>query len=118
MPLNSGFQLIVELTNVFGDAVVAVSVVKDLISFSRELKKLGSDIVEEEGLPDIFGRGRVVPNLKAKFKVVILARTGITPIHGDCVIQLQYGPGPTDNRAFTDQGGHYLSTVIQLSWLA
>ena len=118
MPLNSGFQLSVELTNVFGGAVAAVSVVKDLISFSRELKKSGSDIVVEEDLADIFGRGRVVPNLKAKFKEVILAKTGITPIHGDCVIQLQYGPGPTVNRAFTDQGGRYLSTVIQLSWLA
>ncbi|KIN02959.1 hypothetical protein OIDMADRAFT_178728 [Oidiodendron maius Zn] len=118
MPLNSGFQLSVELTNVFGGAAAAVSAVKDLISFSRELKKSGSDIVVEEDLADIFGRGRVVPDLKAKFKEVILARTGITPIHGDCVIQLQYGPGPTVNRAFTDQGGRYLSTVIQLSCLA
>ena len=33
-PFNSGFQLSVELTNVFGGAVAAVSIVKDLINFS------------------------------------------------------------------------------------
>lgn len=52
-------------------------------------QEVGLGYCGREDLADIFGRGRIVPDLKAKFKKVILAMTGITSIHGDCVIQLQ-----------------------------
>jgi hypothetical protein len=117
MVLN-GFQLSLELTNVFGSALAAASVAKGLINFSRELRKSGSDIVVEEDLADIFGRGKVVSDLEVQFKRVILANTTITPLHRSCDVQLQPGPGPTVNRALRDQDRRYLSTVIQLSMLA
>ena len=118
MGFNSGFQLSLELTKVFGSTVKAVSAGKALIDFARDLRKSGSDIVVEEDLADIFGRGRIEHNLEAEFKKQILGGTRIIPLYPDCDIHLTSGPGPTVTRTFRDKDRRYLSTVIQLSMLA
>ena len=99
-------------------ALRAVSAMKALVNFARDLQKSGSDIVVEEDLADIFGRGRIESALEAQFKLDVLADTTITPLHPKCDIQLYAGPGPTVTRALRSRDQRYLSTVIQLSFLA
>ena len=99
MALSHGIQLSFELTNVFGGGARAVSATKALVNFARDLRKSGSDIVVEEDLADIFGRGRIESALEAQFKSDVLADTTIMPLHPKCDVQLQARPGPTVTRA-------------------
>jgi len=108
-------QLSVELTNVFG-AVAAALPWKKILDLGRDLRKSGSDIVVEEDLANVFGRGRIVHALENRFKNSI-NDTKIVPLHPTCSISLQSGPGPTVTRAMRDQDRRYMSTVIQLSFL-
>lgn len=108
-------QLSVELTNVFG-AVAAALPWKKILDLGRDLRKSGSDIVVEEDLANVFGRGKIVHALENRFKHSI-KDTKIVPLHPTCSISLQSGPGPTVTRAMRDQDRRYMSTVIQLSFL-
>ena len=108
-------QLSVELTNVFG-AVTAALPWKKILDLGRDLRKSGSDILVEEDLANVFGRGKIVHALENRFKHSI-KDTKIVPLHPSCSITLQSGPGPTVTRAMRDQDRRYMSTVIQLSFL-
>jgi hypothetical protein len=108
-------QLSVELTNVFG-AVAAALPWKKILDLGRDLRKSGSDILVEEDLANVFGRGKIVHALENRFKHSI-KDTKIVPLHPTCSITLQSGPGPTVTRAMRDQDRRYMSTVIQLSFL-
>jgi hypothetical protein len=108
-------QLSVELTNVFGALIGAVPW-KKVLDLGRELRKSGSDLVVEEDLANVFGRGRVVHALESQFKDSI-KDTKIVPLHPTSTISLQSGPGPTVTRAMRDQDRRYMPTVIQLSFL-
>ena len=108
-------QLSVELTNVFG-AIATALPWKKILDLGRDLRKSGSDIVVEEDLANVFGRGKIVYELENRFKHAI-KDTEIIPLHPTCSISLQSGPGPTVTRAMRDQDRRYMSTVIQLSFL-
>ncbi|PMD49342.1 uncharacterized protein K444DRAFT_549622 [Hyaloscypha bicolor E] len=108
-------QLSVELTNAFG-AVAAALPWKKILDLGRDLRKSGSDIVVEEDLANVFGRGKIVHALENRFKHSI-NDTKIVPLHPTCSISLQSGPGPTVTRAMRGQDRRYMSTVIQLSFL-
>ncbi|KAH6688418.1 hypothetical protein F5X68DRAFT_255330 [Plectosphaerella plurivora] len=98
MPGYVGLQLAVELTNILPS---------------------GSDIVVEEDLADVLGRGRVSRDMEKAFKDVVkiskftplyTSRDGSTP-----EVELHSGPGPTVLRAFQDS--RYFTTVLTLSML-
>jgi hypothetical protein len=108
-------QLSVELTNVFGGLIGAVPW-KKVLDLGRDLRKSGSDLVVEEDLANVFGRGKVVHALENQFKDSI-KDTRIIPLHPTCIISLQSGPGPTVTRAMREQDRRYMSTVIQISFL-
>lgn len=101
----------------FGTVSKAVSGTKELINFARDLRKSGSDIVVEEDLAEVFGRGKIVSELEVQFKKNILGNIKSIPLHPSSEIHLHAGPGPTVNRALKDKDRRYLSTVIQLSLL-
>lgn len=118
MPLNSSFQLSLELTKLFGLTRQAASATQALVNFAKQLRNSGSDIVVEEDLANVFGRMRIEYAIETDFKGRVLIDTTIVPLYQQCEIQLQYGPGPTVQRACRDQDRRYLSTVVQLSMLA
>ena len=89
-----------------------------LLQFARSVRKTGSDIIVEEDLADIFGRGRIVPAARNAFKDEVLRNTNILPLFKDSQLELSSGAGVTLNRALVDKNPKYLSAIIQLSFLA
>lgn len=115
MSINTQFSLALELSNVFPVRSVVELAAAQLLKFARDLRRSGSDIVVEEDLAAVFGRGRIVPELEDSFKNVIKIQKFISLSHGS-EIRLDSGPGPTLHRALRERP--YLATVIQLSLLA
>ena len=115
--MQSNFQLSLELSHVFPIREVVKSSYNTLLQFARDLQKSGSDIVVEEDLAAIFGRGRVNSVIVTKFKENILQNASFVSVYKDCEIGLDTRPGPTVSRALQDKDRGYLSTVIQLSML-
>lgn len=62
--MQRNYQLAVELTDVFDAAIKASRVGKTAIDSARDLRKLGSDILAEEDLAEMFGRGTVLYGLE------------------------------------------------------
>lgn len=115
MSFSAGFQLSAELTKIFPIKQLVYATGEMILQYARELRRSGSDIVVEEDLADIFGRGLIVPVLEDEFRRAVLKNVTITPLNTISNISLQAGPGPTVTRALKDR--RYLSTVIQLSFL-
>ena len=121
--MTSNFQFSLELSNIFpiGSIVrhLSGSAYEQIMSFARELRKSGSDLLVEEDLAAIFGRARITREVEDVFKKDVLRDTAIVPIHEDSnsSLVLSVGSGPTVNRAITSKDRFYISTVIQLSLL-
>src|SRR2546429_1147828 len=112
MPGYVGFQLALELSNIPLVKEAVQSGANQLIAFARNLRKSGSDIVVEEDLAEVFGRGRISPQLASDFTDVVKIRE-YKPLHDGCEVELQSGQGPTIS--FRHQ--RYLATTIQLAFL-
>ncbi|KAI4214062.1 MAG: hypothetical protein LQ351_003466 [Letrouitia transgressa] len=117
MPVETQFNLALELAQVFNLGAIVKTGATAFLDFARELRKSGSDIVVEEDLADNFGRGRIVPQLEESFRKEVVANATITPVYAGSEISLCSGPGPTVLRALKEKDRKYLSTVIQLSFL-
>lgn len=117
MPVETQFNLALELAQVSNLGSIVKAGATTFLDFARELRKSGSDIVVEEDLADIFGRGRIVPQLEESFRTAVVANATITPVYAGSEISLCSGPGPTVLRALKEKDRKYLSTVIQLSFL-
>ena len=115
MPANIGLQISSELSKILPIRSVVDTVGSQILKLARDLRLSGSDIVVEEDLAEVFGRGQINPELEAKFKDVVKVHNFIPISHG-CEIILDSGPGPTMLRAFRDK--RYFAMVIQLSLLA
>ncbi len=115
MPLNSQFSLALELSHVFPVRAVVESAATQLLNFARDLRRSGSDIVVEEDLAAVFGRGLISSELENKFKNAVKLQTFI-PLTRGGEIRLDSGPGPTMHRALRER--RYLATVVQLALLA
>lgn len=113
MPISSQFSLALELSNVFPIRAVVESAAAQLFKFARDLRRSGSDILVEEDLAIVFGRGRIDPELEKKFKDAVKIQT-FAPFYGE--VRLDSGPGPTMHRALKER--RYFSTFVQLSLLA
>ena len=75
MSLNSQFSLALELSNVFPIRSAVDSEINWLIQFARDLRKSGSDIVVEEDLAAVFGRGIINSEVEDKFREVVKIQT-------------------------------------------
>ena len=115
--MQSNFQLSRELSHVFSVREVVKSTFNAAVQFAGDLQKSGSDIIVEEALAAIFGRGRVNSKIVEQFKKNILRNPSFVSLYKDCEIGLDTRPGPTVNRAIQYKDRGYLSTVIQLSML-
>ena len=119
--MASNFQLSLELTNIFPIGSIARDLgglaYQKIVSFARDLRKSGSDLLVEEDLASIFGRARIVADVEDQSKREVLRDAAIIPFHKDTSLALSVGPGPTVNRAITSKDRFYLSTIIQLSLL-
>src|SRR5271155_3097371 len=97
MPGYVGFQLAVELTNLIPKELATTGIttgITKLVNFARELRRSGSDIVVEEDLAEIFGRGRVSANLEKQFKAQVQIQR-FTPLSHGSEVMLVEGTGPT-----------------------
>lgn len=116
-----GFQLSLELTKAFPVREAAVEggklVKKLLLDLARRLRNSGSDILVEEDLAAVFGRGMVAHGLETRFKEEIIQNTKVSPIYDGCLLALSIGAGPTVERALRDTHTGYMATIIQLSFL-
>ncbi|KAL8762425.1 MAG: hypothetical protein Q9194_007549 [Teloschistes cf. exilis] len=114
MAFTSEFALALELASFFPPIKWAVTTAGDAImSYARELRQSGSDIVAEEDLANVFGRCKISSRLASSFKTVVAQSTSnVSLLEG---IMLQGGPGPIVARAFKDSA--YFSMVVQLSLL-
>jgi hypothetical protein len=74
-----GFQLALELSNVFPVKELVSSAASQILTFARNLRKSGSDMVVEEDLAEVFGRGKVSSELEKKFKDTVKIHT-FTPL--------------------------------------
>jgi hypothetical protein len=119
--LPSSFQLGLELTNIFPIREVVRNISNPLyakiLSFARDLRKSGSDLLVEEDLAAIFGRALINRDLEESFRKDVIQNSTIVPFHNGCSLVLDPGPGPTISRALQPGDRYYLSTVIQLSFL-
>ncbi|KAL4903580.1 hypothetical protein BDW74DRAFT_179577 [Aspergillus multicolor] len=113
MPGYLGVQLSLELTRLLPSSLVSASVTQ-IVNFARQLRSSGSDIVVEEDLAAIFGRGRISPELESKFKKTVNVQT-FTPLCKGSDVDLADGVGPTMLRAFQER--RYFATVVTLSML-
>lgn len=113
MPGYVGFQIALELTNLIPREVVSAGITR-VVNFARDLKNSGSDIVVEEDLAEIFGRGRISKDLEEKFKAKVRIQK-FTPLSHGSEVVLADGAGPTVLRALRDS--RYLATVVTLSML-
>lgn len=114
MPIPTQFSLSLELAKIVPVQAALTYGVESILSFARELKRSGCDILVEEDLATIFSRGRVVSSLETHFRDVVKVAS-FTPLHAGSEIILDAGPGPTVRRALKDR--YYMATVIQLSCL-
>jgi hypothetical protein len=115
MPKYLGVQLAVELSNIFPVKDIVRSGISQAVSFARNLRKSGSDIVVEEDLAAVFGRGRVSTDLERLFKTQV-QQLQIKPLYDGAEVELRHGPGITMRRAFQDT--RYFAAVLTLSMLA
>jgi hypothetical protein len=109
------FSLSLELANIIPIVSAVSSSARELMTLARQLKRGGSDIIVEEDLAAIFGRGKIVRSLENHFRDVVKI-SGFRPLHSTSEIILDAGPGPTVQRAL--KYDVYLATVIQLSFLS
>lgn len=116
MRLCTEFNLALELSNTFPNRTVVESAATQLLIFARELRKSGSDIVVEEDLATVFGRGRISPELAEKFRDAVEVQQTSVPLTREGEIRLNSGPGPTMHRALKER--LYFATVVQLFLLA
>ncbi|MCJ1285368.1 hypothetical protein MMC26_004708 [Xylographa opegraphella] len=117
MSVSTQFQLGLELTKIFPIREVAGSVYNKVMNYARDLRKTGSDLVVEEDLAAIFGRGRLEASLELKFREEVLKDMDFIPIQHGSEIGVDTRPGPTLNRALREKDRYYLSAVVQLSLL-
>ncbi|KAL2820146.1 hypothetical protein BDW59DRAFT_164760 [Aspergillus cavernicola] len=115
MPGYAGFQLSVELTRFLPLERLVNTGVTRLVNFARELRQSGEDIVVEEELAAIFGRGRISAALEKDFKRQVNIQK-YTPLSHGSDLDLAEGMGPTVLRAFQEQ--RYFATVLTLSMLS
>lgn len=115
MSLTAQFNLALELSNIFPIRTVVESAATQLLNFARDLRRSGSDIVVEEDLAAVFGRGRINQELEDKFRDAVKVQTFV-PLTRGGEIRLDSGPGPTMHRALKER--RYFATVVQLSLLA
>jgi hypothetical protein len=116
MSLPVGAQLSLELTKIIPVRAIVTTTFQKAIEFARSLQKTGSDILVEEDLAAIFGRGKIVRQLELRFRQAINVSIQPVPISPRNGIELTCGPGATVGRALKDN--YYLATVIQLSFLS
>lgn len=115
-----GVQLSIELTRIFGAPIAlraAQSAYDAVITLARTLRKSGSDLLVEADLADIFGRGKIQPDLERRFRTTVLQEARIVPIHHGSVMSLSTGPGPTVSRSAPPSEQPLMASVIQLSFL-
>lgn len=112
--MQSSFQLALELSSVFPIRQAVKAMGDYILKLARDLRKSGSDLVVEEDLAEVFGRGKLSSDLETKFKDTTKITT-ITPLTPDSEVVLASGPGPTLQNAFRDP--RYFSSVVQLSFL-
>ena len=117
MSLSTQFQIGVELTKIFPVRELAGGIYNKVMNYARDLRKTGSDLVVEEDLAAIFGRGRLEASLEMKFREEVLKDMDFIPVHHGSEIGLDTRPGPTLNRALREKDRYYFSTVVQLSLL-
>ena len=72
--MDASFQLSLELTKAFPVRETVQSAGALIIGFARKLKLSASDIIVEEDLAGIFGRGKIVPELESRFEKEILKK--------------------------------------------
>ena len=114
MALSTGFQLSLELAQVFPIREGIESAVGHILQYARDLRKSGSDILVEEDLAAVFGRGKIAVKIDGEFRDAV-KEAKIKPLHPTSLMTLKSGPGPTMVHAF--QNPRYFATVIQLSLL-
>jgi hypothetical protein len=66
-----GFQIALELSNIFPLRDLARYTATQVLDFARKLRLSGSELVVEEDLAAVFGRGRISPHIEQKFKEAI-----------------------------------------------
>jgi hypothetical protein len=116
---STGLQISLELTN-----LIPVRKVFDAsMEFIRSFRNSGSDIVVEEDLTAIFGRGNIEPMIERAFKDRVQQpkndnKYKVRPLYFGSLFGLDAEIGPTVSRALTPDRREYLSTIIQLSMLS
>ena len=98
MPAYIGSQLALELSNIVPGKELVQDAGAHLLTLARDLRKSGSDLIVEEDLAGVFGRGRISSELEKSFKDIVRVQKFI-PLSGGCEIELVSGPGPTLSNA-------------------
>ena len=114
MPFSTGIQLSFELAKAFPIRQVVESAGSKVLKYARDLRVSGSDIVVEADLAEVFGRGKIVPQLEQDFRDVVVVQR-ITYLRDGCEISLDSGAGPT--LLYALRNNQHFSTIIQLSFL-
>ena len=114
MPLPTGFQLGLELTNIASPLSTALSKLGSLALIDA-IKRSGSDAITEMKLASLLGRHRIDPVMEISFRRVV-AKSDQSVISRYVDIILESGAGPTVQEALKNPA--LFSMIIQLSLLA
>lgn len=113
MPFTSQFALSLELSRLVPLGLVTSKAAELVMKLARDLQNSGSDIVIEEDMVNLFGRGRIPAQFASSFKTAVKKSSSNKLCEG---IDLQTGAGPTVVRGL--QQLPYFSMVVQCSLLA
>ena len=114
MPFSNQFALSVEVTRLLPLSTLYDKGAQAIMTFGRQLKNSGSDIIVEDDLVHVFGRSKISAKLSSSFRTLVAESGSNVPLLEG--IMLQAGPGPTVGRALREPP--YFSMVVQLSLLS
>ena len=113
MPMDTSFQLGLELTNILTPLTSAVSALGSR-ALVKAIKNAGSDALTEIELASFLGRNRIAPGMQLHFRQIV-GRSEKKDLSRFMDIVLDSGAGPTVQNALRNP--ELLSMVIQLSAL-
>ena len=77
MPGYIGFQLALDLSSIFPVRALADGTASKVMALARDLRKSGSDLVVEEDLAEVFGKGKISPLLRIASQPYVISRSCI-----------------------------------------
>ena len=115
----AGFQLSLELTRLFAPSSIkkGYETAANIISWARNVRQTGSDVVVEMDMASVFGRGQIELTLGKDFQIAVMKPITLTPFGASNKVELSTGAGPTLAWKQNPFYRELFASIVQLSFL-